>query len=161
MITTIYEEIEMSEENLDGEGGVAIEEAPPKKSNKKTSSPKKAASKPAAKAVSKPTKNLNEDNSFVTASKESLTYVATTFRMLGDATRLKILGVIDGELTVDDLAGITQQSQPAVSHHLALLRNSRLVLANRNGKTVLYTTTKTGATLLKIAKGVLASEEEE
>ena len=59
-----------------------------------------------------------------------------TFKLLSDGTRLRILMhlVREGELHVTALCERLQQSQPAVSHHLTLLRDSGLIAPRRDGK---------------------------
>jgi len=58
------------------------------------------------------------------------------FKLLSDETRLRILLYLsgEGELHVTALCEKLQQSQPAVSHHLALLRVAGLIEARRDGK---------------------------
>lgn len=58
------------------------------------------------------------------------------FRLLSDETRLRILFYLvqNQELHVTDLCDRLGQTQPAVSHHLALLRVSGLIEARREGK---------------------------
>ena len=58
------------------------------------------------------------------------------FKLLSDETRLRILLYLTrtDELHVRALCEILQQSQPAVSHHLALLRVSELIECRREGK---------------------------
>lgn len=58
------------------------------------------------------------------------------FKLLADETRLKILFFLfrRGELNVRTLCGLLRQSQPAVSHHLALLRVDGLIDCRRDGK---------------------------
>jgi ArsR family transcriptional regulator len=58
------------------------------------------------------------------------------FKLLADKSRLKILLALarEGELHVSALCGLLQQSQPAVSHHLTLLRMAGLVGYRRDGK---------------------------
>ena len=59
------------------------------------------------------------------ASVEALT---ETFRLLGDATRVRILDALShAELCVNDLARRLSLSESAVSHQLRLLRSVRLV----------------------------------
>jgi ArsR family transcriptional regulator len=61
------------------------------------------------------------------------------FAILGDTTRLKIvLALIETELCVCDMAGFLRITKSAVSHHLRLLRNLRLVKFRRSGKMVYY-----------------------
>ncbi len=58
------------------------------------------------------------------------------FKLLADETRLKILMYLlrDKEMHVSALCERLGQSQPAVSHHLALLRVSGLIEPRRDGK---------------------------
>ncbi|OYV82261.1 MAG: hypothetical protein B7Z73_17215 [Planctomycetia bacterium 21-64-5] len=59
-----------------------------------------------------------------------------TFKLLSDETRLRILFHLsqNEELHVRALCDILGQSQPAVSHHLALLRGAKLIASRREGK---------------------------
>lgn len=58
------------------------------------------------------------------------------FKLLADETRMKVLCYLlgEGELHVTALCDRLDQSQPAVSHHLALLRVAGLIEARRDGK---------------------------
>lgn len=58
------------------------------------------------------------------------------FKQLSDKTRLRILLYLmeEKELHVTALCERLGQSQPAVSHHLALLRATGLIEARRDGK---------------------------
>jgi ArsR family transcriptional regulator len=62
------------------------------------------------------------------------------FKLLADETRLKILMYLlrEGELHVSALCERLNQSQPAVSHHLALLRVAGLIEPRRDGKHNFY-----------------------
>ncbi len=64
--------------------------------------------------------------------------LAQVFKLLSDETRLRILFYLalspNGELHVTDLCQRLGQSQPAVSHHLALLRVSGLIESRREGQ---------------------------
>ena len=66
--------------------------------------------------------------------------VGKYFRALGDPTRVRILGLLGehGELSVTDLAGRLNQSQPKVSNHLACLRWCGFVQTRRDHPTVYY-----------------------
>lgn len=65
--------------------------------------------------------------------------LAETFRVLGDPTRTKIVYALSREeLCVCDIANILGMSVPAVSHHLRLLRDWKLVRFRREGKLVFY-----------------------
>jgi ArsR family transcriptional regulator len=58
------------------------------------------------------------------------------FKLLADRSRLKILLALaqEGEMHVSALCDLLEQSQPAVSHHLTLLRMRNLVGFRRTGK---------------------------
>jgi ArsR family transcriptional regulator, arsenate/arsenite/antimonite-responsive transcriptional repressor len=66
--------------------------------------------------------------------------LAQVFKLLADESRLKILLALaqDGELHVTALCEFLQQTQPAVSHHLTLLRMAGLVGFRRAGKHNFY-----------------------
>ena len=68
--------------------------------------------------------------------------LASAFRLLADETRLRVLSLLIefDELNVRALCDILEQSQPAVSHHLGLLRTAGLVRARRDGKHNFYRT---------------------
>ncbi len=62
------------------------------------------------------------------------------FKLLADETRLRILYFLleNAELNVRALCELLDQSQPAVSHHLALLRVDGLIECRREGKHNFY-----------------------
>ncbi|EMH4164271.1 metalloregulator ArsR/SmtB family transcription factor [Pluralibacter gergoviae] len=62
------------------------------------------------------------------------------FKNLSDETRLGIVLLLReaGELCVCDLCAALEQSQPKISRHLAMLRESGLLLDSRRGKWVHY-----------------------
>ena len=65
--------------------------------------------------------------------------VSRIFKLLSDATRLKILLTLEqGERNVTSIAEVVQMEQSAVSHQLKLLKDNRMVKARREGKTVFY-----------------------
>lgn len=65
--------------------------------------------------------------------------LAETFRALADSTRIKIVySLLRQELCTCDLAAITDTSESAVSQHLRVLRQLRLVKSRREGKLVFY-----------------------
>jgi DNA-binding transcriptional ArsR family regulator len=66
--------------------------------------------------------------------------LVTAFRALGDPVRQRMLALLEaaGERCVSDIAGHFELSQPAISHHLRILRDARLVTARRRGKEILY-----------------------
>ena len=73
----------------------------------------------------------------------TLAEAARLFNLLADESRLRILLLLgrDGELSVTKLSEFTGQSQPAISHHLTLLRLGRLVECRRAGKFSYYSVT--------------------
>jgi ArsR family transcriptional regulator, zinc-responsive transcriptional repressor len=65
--------------------------------------------------------------------------VVEVFRMLADPTRVRLLWtLIDGELSVNELADQVDKPAPSVSQHLAKLRMARLVGTRREGTTIFY-----------------------
>ena len=58
------------------------------------------------------------------------------FKLLADETRLRILHYLmqKPELNVRTFVGLLGQTQPAVSHHLALLREAGVLQCRRDGK---------------------------
>jgi DNA-binding transcriptional ArsR family regulator len=63
----------------------------------------------------------------------------TVFRALADPTRLAVFeNVMRQEMTVNDLTARFAVTQPAISQHLAVLRESGLVLNRRDGRQIFY-----------------------
>lgn len=70
---------------------------------------------------------------------EALTYLADTFQMLANPTRLQIVDALARrELCVCDLAAVVGASQSAVSHHLRQLRQMKIVRYRRDGRMAYY-----------------------
>ena len=70
---------------------------------------------------------------------EAIALLAETFKILGDATRIKIAFALSKEeLCVCDLANLLGASQSAVSHSLRVLRQMRLVKFRKEGRTAFY-----------------------
>jgi len=70
---------------------------------------------------------------------DQVSLIVEVFRMLADATRIQLLwSLIDGELSVNDLAERVSKPAPSVSQHLAKLRMARLVRTRRAGTTIFY-----------------------
>lgn len=85
---------------------------------------------------------------------------APTFKLASDETRLRlILMLTAGELHVTDLCKRLGQSQPAVSHHLALLRVAGIISARREGKHNFYGLEPLGQTLAAAAVSVVGKPE--
>ncbi|QIB70643.1 winged helix-turn-helix transcriptional regulator [Aminipila butyrica] len=65
---------------------------------------------------------------------------ASTFQMISDSTRLKILWLLcHSEDCVANIAAAIEMSSPAVSHHLRLLKQSGLIVSRKDGKETYYT----------------------
>jgi DNA-binding transcriptional ArsR family regulator len=86
--------------------------------------------------------------------------VADQFRLLADPTRLQILALLTdkghnvGQLCSD----LGDQSQPAVSHHLAKMRHSGLIEARRAGKFSFYTLREEGRELTRLVVPMMAAK---
>jgi ArsR family transcriptional regulator len=69
--------------------------------------------------------------------------IDSTFRTLGDRTRLRILNLLSqGELPVGDLIAAMDAPQSSVSQHLAALKAARLVADRQQGKRRYYALSK-------------------
>ena len=72
-------------------------------------------------------------------NEEILYDLADLFKIFSDTTRIKILFAIMGHgLRVADIAEAVGASQSAVSHQLRILKQSRLVKFQRDGKSIVY-----------------------
>ncbi len=77
-------------------------------------------------------KAINLPESFVSQA-------CDVFRLLSDRTRLGILlHLMQQEHSVGELCKELDLPQPTVSHHLALMRMSRLIQKRRHGKQMIY-----------------------
>lgn len=65
--------------------------------------------------------------------------VAETMHALATPSRVRILGRLrESPCSVGELAASVEMEQSAVSHQLRLLRHLRLVVGERNGRTIVY-----------------------
>ncbi len=65
--------------------------------------------------------------------------IAEFYKALGDEVRLKILNMLSAqEMCVCEIFDKLDISQPAVSHHLKILRQAGLVKDSRDGKWIYY-----------------------
>ena len=70
---------------------------------------------------------------------DKLIDLAELFKIFGDSTRVKIINVLlNGKLCVNDIANQIGMSQSAVSHQLRILKDSKLVKYEKNGKEIMY-----------------------
>ena len=121
-----------------------------------TKSTGKAAPKRAA-VVKRRTNSVSKS----AASKSSFTVVgvrraSNLLKQVSDPTRLQILLLLaDSEHNVGDICNeLGGQSQPAVSHHLAKLRDGRLIEPRREGKNNVYELTEEGRLLAHTVKSL-------
>jgi DNA-binding transcriptional ArsR family regulator len=84
--------------------------------------------------------------------------VADLLKQVSDPTRLQVLMLLSQkERNVSELCSdLGTQSQPAVSHHLALLRHGRLIEPRRSGKHNFYGLTEAGKELADVVLGIIA-----
>lgn len=73
---------------------------------------------------------------------EAAATVATTLKAISDPLRLRMLSAIAsdprGEVCVCDLAELAEVSQPTVSHHLRVMKDTGLLTSERRGTWVYY-----------------------
>lgn len=83
--------------------------------------------------------------------------VAELLKQVSDPTRLQVLMLLsEKERNVTELCSdLGTQSQPAVSHHLALLRHGRLIEPRRAGKHNFYALTEAGRELAQVVNSVV------
>lgn len=75
---------------------------------------------------------------------------------VSDPTRLQVILILaEGEQHVGALCAQLSQSQPAVSHHLALLRHGGVITPRRQGKNNFYSLTETGADLARVVQALM------
>lgn len=68
--------------------------------------------------------------------------LADFFKVFADPSRLRILHRLIGvECSVGELAESLDMTQSAMSHQLRVLKESRLVKARRDGKSIIYSLT--------------------
>ncbi len=81
---------------------------------------------------------------------------ANLLKQVSDPTRLQVIvRLTEGEKHVGALCDDLGLSQPALSHHLALLRHGGIVAPRRQGKHNFYSLTETGEDLAKVVKTIL------
>ena len=112
-------------------------------------SPKLATPFKTSASKSKPVKSV--DHRFQQARRASI-----LLKHVSDPTRLQVILILaEGEQHVGALCAQLSQSQPAVSHHLALLRHGGIIAPRRQGKNNFYSLTDTGFRLSRLVKSVV------
>ena len=72
-------------------------------------------------------------------SEDDIAQLADMFRLMGDASRLRIiLSCLGKPISVGEIALQLELSPSLVSHHLRLLRAARVLKAQRRGKQMFY-----------------------
>lgn len=72
-------------------------------------------------------------------NKDTIENLARTFKIFGDATRIKIMyTMLDREICVQDIAKYLEMTQSAISHQLSILKGARLIKSRKEGKEVYY-----------------------
>ncbi len=100
-------------------------------------------------ARKKPAKGV--DNRFKQAQRASI-----LLKHVSDPTRLQVILLLaGGEQHVGSLCDQLGQSQPAVSHHLALLRHGGVIAPRRQGKNNFYSLTDKGEGLSQVVKTLI------
>lgn len=95
---------------------------------------------PEVEICSEPGITCHDSADTLRGSLQDVAGLAELFRALSDETRTKIIYLLSQqELCICDLAYLLDISQPAVSHHMRLLKAMRLVRSRRSGKMVFYT----------------------
>ncbi len=125
----------------------------PSKSSASKATPKAAGSRAATpKAAAAPTKPAPPAR-----PSPEIRRVADLLKQVSDPTRLQVLMLLsDKERNVSELcADLGTQSQPAVSHHLALLRHGRLIEPRRSGKHNFYGLTEAGRELAEVVNSIV------
>lgn len=85
---------------------------------------------------------------------------ADLLKLISDATRMQIVDLLrQGSLNVTELCErLGHRTQPAVSHHLALLRHGRVIEPSRDGKHNYYSLTSGyGNILARVVAGLVAA----
>ena len=70
---------------------------------------------------------------------EILHNLADFFKIMGDATRCKLLfALLQNEMCVCDLANVLSMTKSSISHQLSKMKDVGLVKSRKQGKTVYY-----------------------
>lgn len=128
---------------------------------------KKTASAPAKPVVSatKPRSAVGRPKSPVTRAPKPvllggmessrLEHAIAAFKLASDPTRFRIMCLLsDRECNVGEICELMNQAQPAISHHLALLRVSGQIMPRREGKHNFYALTAQGRKLVDAARSI-------
>ena len=71
------------------------------------------------------------------------------YKVLGDPHRISILQMLsEQEMSVCEFMAQLKLTQPAVSHHLKILRQANLIKSSKQGKLVFYNLNSSGLTVV-------------
>lgn len=112
----------------------------------------KTATRPATKAATASKKSQKDADLRAQQARRA----SVLLKHVSDPTRLQVILILsEGERHVGALCEQLSQSQPAVSHHLALLRHGGIIAPRRQGKNNFYSLTETGESLATVVKGLI------
>ena len=70
---------------------------------------------------------------------EEFSVIADIFKLFGDSSRVRIFWLLcHCEECVGNISAAMEMSDPAVSHHLKVLKNAGLIVSRRDGKEIYY-----------------------
>ena len=82
---------------------------------------------------------------------------AMSLKQVSDPTRIQVILMLSkSEMHVGAVCDQLNMSQPAVSHHLALLRHGSIIAPRRQGKNNFYGLTEAGEKLAVVVKAIMA-----
>jgi DNA-binding transcriptional ArsR family regulator len=81
---------------------------------------------------------------------------AILLKQVSDPTRLQVIQMLaESEMHVGAICAQLTMSQPAVSHHLSLLRHGGIIMPRRQGKNNYYVLTEIGEELARIVESLV------
>ncbi len=84
-------------------------------------------------------KDMVDDTLSKMPESETLNKLADFFKIMGDATRCKLLfALLQNEMCVCDLANVLSMTKSSISHQLSKMKDVGLVKCRKSGKTVYY-----------------------
>lgn len=93
---------------------------------------------------------------------EEHTQLAPIFKALGDSTRLKIIEMLScGELCACDILESFQITQSTLSYHMKILTDCGLVIGNKEGSWIHYSSNTDQIDKIKEYWNTLASEQDD
>lgn len=108
-------------------------------------------------AATTKSKSRSSKSATIVRPTSQIRQAADLLKQVSDPTRLQVLMLLtEKERNVSELCSdLGTQSQPAVSHHLALLRHGRLIEPRRSGKHNFYYLTDAGRELADVVNSLV------